>query len=89
MPDLGGLADRPALAALLRLGGRSSRGAAQLQLGIERTFGGLGEAFGLGPMRELQQAWREMLVASVAKQRAQVEYLALVAQAFANRHAAA
>ena len=29
-------------------------GAAQLQLGIERTFGGLGEAFGLGPMRQLQ-----------------------------------
>ena len=45
-------------------------GANQLQLGIERTFGGLGEAFGLGPMRELQQAWREMLTASIAKQRA-------------------
>ena len=59
-------------------------GAAQLQLGIERTFGGLGEAFGLGPARQLQEAWREMLVASVAKQRAQAEYLALVAQAFAT-----
>ena len=58
--------------------GRRSRrralpGAAQLQLGIERTFGGLGEAFGLGPARQLQEAWREMLVASVAKQRAQAE----------------
>jgi hypothetical protein len=54
----------------------------QLQLGIERTFGGLAEAFGLGPMRELKQAWKEMAVASAAKQRAQVEYVALVAQAF-------
>jgi hypothetical protein len=59
-------------------------GAAQLQLGIERTFGGLGEAFGLGPLRQLHEAWREMLLASVAKQRAQGEYLALVAQAFAS-----
>lgn len=59
-------------------------GSAQLQLGIERTFGGLGEAFGLGPTRQLQEAWREMLLASMAKQRAQAEYLALVAQAFAT-----
>jgi hypothetical protein len=50
-----------------------------------RTFGGLGEAFGPRPgARQLQEAWREMLVASVAKQRAQAEYLALVAQAFAT-----
>ena len=59
-------------------------GAAQLGLGIERTFGGLAEAFGLGPLRQLQDAWREMMLASIAKQRAQVEYLALVAQAFAS-----
>jgi hypothetical protein len=59
-------------------------GVAQLGLGIERTFGGLAEAFGLGPLRQLQDAWREMLLASVAKKRAQVEYLALVAQAFAS-----
>ena len=57
-------------------------GTGQLQHGIERTFGGLGDAFGLGPLRELEQAWREMLIASAAKQRAQVEYLALVAQAW-------
>jgi hypothetical protein len=59
-------------------------GANQLQLGIERTFGGLGDAFGLRPMRDLDQAWREMLLASAAKQRAQVEYLALVAKAFST-----
>jgi hypothetical protein len=57
-------------------------GSGQLQLGIERTFGGLAEAFGLGPMRELAQAWREMLVAGAAKQRAQIEYLALVVEAW-------
>jgi class III poly(R)-hydroxyalkanoic acid synthase PhaE subunit len=60
----------------------SGAGTNQLQLGIERTFGGLGDAFGLGPMRELEQAWRDMLAASTAKQRAQAEYLALVAQAW-------
>ena len=60
----------------------AGNGTAQLQLGIERTFGGLAEAFGLGPMRELEQAWREMLVASATKQRAQVDYLALVVEAW-------
>lgn len=59
-------------------------GMSQLQVGMERAFGGLGEAFGLGPMRELEKAWREMLSATAAKQRAQVEYLALVAKAFSE-----
>jgi hypothetical protein len=63
-------------------------GAAQLALGMERTFGGLGEAFGLGPLRQLQAAWAEMLVAGAAKQRAQLEYLALAARAFATGTAA-
>lgn len=53
-----------------------------LRVGMERTFGGLGEAFGLGPMRELDQAWREMFSAGVAKERAQLEYLALVGEAW-------
>jgi class III poly(R)-hydroxyalkanoic acid synthase PhaE subunit len=74
----------PAVDAWPALSASALPGAAQLQLGIERTFGGLGEAFGLGPLRQLQEAWREMLLASVAKQRAQVEYLALAAQAFAS-----
>lgn len=59
-------------------------GSAQLQLGIERTFGGLGDAFGLRPSRDLEQALREMLAASAAKQRAQAEYLALVAKAWST-----
>jgi len=45
----------------------------QLQLGIERTFGGLGDAFGLRPMRDLEEAWRDMMAASAAKQCAQWE----------------
>lgn len=51
-------------------------------LGIERSFGGLAAALGLEPLRELWQAWREMFVATDAKERAQAEYLHLVAQAW-------
>jgi class III poly(R)-hydroxyalkanoic acid synthase PhaE subunit len=74
----------PSADAWAALSASALPGAAQLQLGVERTFGGLGEAFGFGPSRQLQEAWREMLLASLAKQRAQVEYLALAAQAFAS-----
>jgi Poly(R)-hydroxyalkanoic acid synthase subunit (PHA_synth_III_E) len=62
--------------------GAGASGTNPLQLGMDRAFGGLGEAFGLGPLRELEQAMREMLAASSAKQRAQLEYLAVVAQAW-------
>jgi hypothetical protein len=57
-------------------------GMGALQLGMERTFGGLTDAFGLRPMRELEDAWREVLRASAARQRALIEYLALVVQAW-------
>ena len=80
LPDWTAMA--PALQPWTALLQGQASGTSQLQLGIERTFGGLGEAFGLGPLRELEQAWRDMLVAGAAKQRAQAEYLALVAQAF-------
>lgn len=53
-----------------------------LQVGMDRTFGGLSDAFGLGPMRQLDQAWREMFSAGIAKQRAQLEYLAVVTEAW-------
>ena len=88
MPDWGGLTSslQPWTALLQGFipgaGAAQPAAASQLQLGIERTFGGLGDAFGLRPMRDLEQAWREMLGASAAKQRAQVEYLALVVQAW-------
>lgn len=63
-------------------GAHFGAGTNQLASGLERTFGGLAEAFGMGPARELKGAWGDMLTASAAKQRAQLEYLALVAQAF-------
>jgi hypothetical protein len=53
-----------------------------LQLGMERAFGGLGDAFGLRPARELEAAWREIAAAAAAKQRSQAEYLALWAEAW-------
>lgn len=84
LPLQQGLPGLPSADAWPALAASALPGAAQLQLGIERTFGGLGEAFGLGPTRQLQNAWREMLSASVAKQGAQAEYLALAAQAFAT-----
>jgi class III poly(R)-hydroxyalkanoic acid synthase PhaE subunit len=59
-------------------------GTSTLQLGMERTFGGLTDAFGLRPMRNLEDAWREVLAAAGARQRAVVEYLALVVQAWSR-----
>jgi len=53
-----------------------------LQLGMERVFGGLGDAFGLRPVRELEAAGREIAAAAAARQRAQAEYLALWAEAW-------
>lgn len=87
LPDMTGLAPllKPWAAMLpgLNLGAQGHHaGTSQLMLGMERTFGGLAEAFGLGPMRELEQALSEMLASSTAKQRAQIEYLAVVAQAW-------
>jgi hypothetical protein len=63
-------------------GAHSSEGRKLLQLGVERTFGGLSEAFGLGPMRELDEAMREMASANIERQRAQLEYLALWVEAW-------
>jgi hypothetical protein len=55
-----------------------------LSLNLERTYGGLADAFGLAPSRELQQAARELMTSAVAKRRAQAEYLAIVVTALAK-----
>jgi polyhydroxyalkanoate synthesis regulator phasin len=55
-----------------------------LRVGIERTFGGLADAFGLDPLRHVEDAWREMLLAGFARQRAQIEYLLIVAEAWSK-----
>ena len=72
----------PMLKDLVGGAGGSAAGASQLRLGLERTFGGLSDAFGLQPTRELEQAWRDIRLAVVARQRAQAEYLGLVVQAW-------
>lgn len=55
-----------------------------LSLNLERTYGGLADAFGLAPSRELQHAGREMLASAFAKRQAQAEYLALATGALAK-----
>jgi len=49
-----------------------------LSINLEHTYGGLADAFGLAPSRELQDAAREMAAAKLARQRAQAEYMGLV-----------
>jgi polyhydroxyalkanoate synthesis regulator phasin len=46
-----------------------------LSTNIERAYGGLADAFGLAPLRELDAAGRDMAVAALAHRRAQAEYL--------------
>ena len=55
-----------------------------LILNLERAYGGLADAFGLAPSRELQQAMRELMAGAVVRQQAQAEYLAIVATALAK-----
>lgn len=52
-----------------------------LRSGYERAFGGLADALGWAPLRELSEAYRGMLTAAVEGQAAQAEYLAVVASA--------
>lgn len=52
-----------------------------LSLNLERAFGGLADAFGLAPLRELAEAGRDMALATLANRQAQVEYLEVVAGA--------
>jgi hypothetical protein len=55
-----------------------------LELGLARTYGGVGEALGLGPMLELNEAFRALIAAALAKQQATTEYLGVVADACAQ-----
>jgi class III poly(R)-hydroxyalkanoic acid synthase PhaE subunit len=50
---------------------------------LERAYGGLADAFGLAPARELREAAGAMATASLARRQAQAEYLALVGGALA------
>ena len=57
---------------------------AQLNTVFHRTYGALSDALGLGPVRELQAAWQDAVVASVAQQEARANYALLVQRAFAQ-----
>jgi polyhydroxyalkanoate synthesis regulator phasin len=46
-----------------------------LSTNMERAFGGLADAFGLAPLREIEGAARDMAFAALAHRRAQAEYL--------------
>ena len=50
---------------------------------FERTFGGVSDALGFGPMRKLQAAWKDLMAASVAQNEARMAYAMLVQGAFA------
>lgn len=52
-----------------------------LSLNVERAYGGVADAFGLAPLRELEEAGRDMSLAALANRQAQVEYLEVVAGA--------
>jgi len=52
--------------------------------GFDRTFGGLFDALGFGPMRKLQAACQELAAASVAQNQSRAAYAMLVQGAFTS-----
>ena len=52
--------------------------------GFERTFGGLFDALGFGPMRKLQAACQELATASLAQNHARAAYAMVVQGAFTS-----
>jgi hypothetical protein len=51
--------------------------------GIDRTFGGLFDALGFGPMRKLQAGWQDLAAAALAQNESRATYAVLVQGAFA------
>ena len=51
---------------------------------FDRTFGALSDALGFGPVRKLQEAWKDLVAASFAQNEARGNYLLLVQRAFAT-----
>lgn len=52
-----------------------------MSMNLERAYGGLADAFGLAPSRQLQDAARDLAAAVLAHKKAQAEYLVLVSGA--------
>jgi polyhydroxyalkanoate synthesis regulator phasin len=68
------------LDAMTRLGHVSPQG---FMTGFDRTFGGLFDALGFGPMRKLQAAGQELAAASLEQNQSRAGYAMLVQGAFA------
>jgi hypothetical protein len=56
----------------------------QIDTRFDRAFGALSDGLGLGPLRKLQGAWRDVLAASLAQQDARIKYATLVQGALAQ-----
>lgn len=55
---------------------------AELNTAVDRTYGALTDALGLGPARQLHAAWQDLLKAAAAQQEARANYALLVNSAF-------
>ena len=55
---------------------------AELNAAFDRTYGALADALGLGPARQLQAAWQDLLRAAAAQQEARAGYALVVNSAF-------
>jgi polyhydroxyalkanoate synthesis regulator phasin len=64
-----------------RLGGASPQ---SYMTGFDRTFGGLFDALGFGPVRKLQAATQDLAAASLAQNQSRAAYAMLVQGAFAS-----
>ena len=73
-------ADRAAWQALL--GAPTALAANPIAVGAERTFGAFADAFGMRPMRELQDALQRLAGTEVQRRAALSAYLGVVAEAF-------
>jgi hypothetical protein len=66
---------------MTRLGAASPQ---SYMVGFDRTFGGLFDALGFGPLRKLQAAFQELATASLEQNQARAGYAVLVQNAFAT-----
>ena len=74
----------PAIDPVAMTAWMSVGGAMQVQTTtFERTFGGLSDALGFGPMRKLQAAGQELVQAAFEQNNARIRYATLVQGAFA------
>jgi hypothetical protein len=64
-----------------QMGGASPQ---SFMTGFDRTFGGLFDALGFGPMRKLQTACQDLAAASLAQNQSRAAYAMLVQGAFAS-----